>query len=105
MVCQPVGTQVEKDFAQNPGETDARRVAQSERAKPALMILEDSTGGAPSGIHSEETSKCQDSCKKPTLCDTQTAYQPIMFAPVNGTPSIASKAGLCSFESKPGMRS
>lgn len=46
MTCQPLRIQVEKDFTQNPGETDAQSVTQSERVQPALLILEDSANGA-----------------------------------------------------------
>lgn len=71
MAFQPMRIQVGKNFTQNPGETDARSVAQSERAKPALLILGDGASGASSGAHSEETGKCRDSSKKRIFFDTQ----------------------------------
>lgn len=49
MVCQLVGIQVEKDFTQNPEETNARSVTQSERIKPALLFTEARARGAPEG--------------------------------------------------------
>lgn len=85
MVCQPMRIQVKKDFAQN---ADARSVAQSDRVKPALLILGDSVGGAPCGTQSGRTGKCKDSYKKPVSSDTQIAHQPITFAPVNGMPCV-----------------
>lgn len=66
MACQLVRIQIEKDFAQNPEETNAQSVTQSERIKPALLFTEDCSGGAPEdhaggaseGTHSEKTSEC-----------------------------------------------
>lgn len=95
MACQPVRIQVEKDFTQHPGETDAQSVTQSDRVELALLFPEDSAGGAPSGTHSEETSECRDACKKPMFFGTQKAYQLITFAPINSMSSVTSKAGLC----------
>lgn len=71
MACQLVRIRVEKDFAQNPEETDVQSVTQSERIKPALLFTEDRAGGAPEdragvvseGTQSEETSECRGACK------------------------------------------
>lgn len=63
MACQLVRIRVEKDFAQNPEETDVQSVTQSERIKPALLFTEDRAGAVSEGTHSEETSECRGACK------------------------------------------
>lgn len=93
VACQPVSIQVENDFTQKPGETDAWSVTQSHRVKPALLITEDSRSGASSRTQWEEIHKCQDTYKKPIFFSTQKAYQSITSAPINTSPSVTSKGG------------